>query len=190
MKPDRPLLVPGLLVGAGGVLAIALTLKLCSVHPVTEPTSTNASFAPASAASATARASASTAASEPTASAPTAVSAPSTPQIYAAAETPSSEPHPTGAPLRAMDRDILERIAKNDVKRLDDVFPDRPYRVQMTRNMGDGYIILVRIDMHRKNVWDERWRLTHNAITRDLVQPNDPTNVVPFALRNGRWVPF
>ena len=127
---------------------------------------------------------------EPSASIGKTLTAPTSPQIYTAAQANSADLHPVGIPLRAMDRDILERIAKNDMKRLDDVFPGKPYRVQMSRNTSDGYIVLVRIDLSRKNAVDERWKLTHDAITREVMHANDPTEIDTFALRNGHWVPY
>lgn len=193
VKPNRPLLIPGLVVGVGGLLAVALALKVCGSHPVAEPTAPVASFVPAPPARASASSTldgASSAEVDTGESVGKTLTAPSAPQVYLAAQANTAELHPVGIPLRAIDREILERIAKNDMKRLDDALPGKPYRVQMSRNAADGYIVLVRIDMNRKNVMDERWKLTHDAITREVHHPNDPTDIDKFSLRNGRWVPY
>jgi hypothetical protein len=190
VKPNRPLLIPGLVIGVGGLLAVAVALKVCGSRPVVEPTSPEASFAPAPPPRASASSTPDGASSAEVEPHGKSLTAPSVPQTYVAAQSNSADLHPLGIPLRAMDREILERIAKNDIKRLDDALPGKPYRVQMSRNAADGYIVLVRIDMTRKNALDERWKLTHDAVTREVIHANDPSEIDTFALRNGHWVPF
>jgi hypothetical protein len=111
--------------------------------------------------------------------------APATPQKY---ETEMSPKQTLGIPLRPMDKDIFAKIENGDFKNIDDVFPDRPYRVSMVRNALDGYIVIVRVDLNRNGKIDERWRLTKEDVERTVAPADDVKYYDDFTLRIGRWI--
>jgi hypothetical protein len=177
-----------LLIGVGSVLVAFFAIKVCGSQPISErvgPASAAASFAPAPSTSPFTT----SAVVAPSGTIPRAT-APSVAQVYPAATEPPNLPHPIGPKLRPMDHDIFERIEKNDMKRLDDVFPGKPYQVRMYRDAAEGLIYLVEIDLQRSGVWEERWELKKDEVTREVTHVGDRTYVDTFALRSGRWLPF
>jgi hypothetical protein len=105
------------------------------------------------------------------------------------------EPDPRmtiGVPLRPMDRDIFDAIAKDDFRReqLPDLFPDRPYRVHLTKDFIENRIIVLLIDLDRDGRYDERWQLQPEGVTRYITPATNGPESLPFRLRKGRWVPF
>jgi hypothetical protein len=109
------------------------------------------------------------------------------PQQFDLAENPMSK---SGQKLREMDLDILNKIVGRHYERteLEDVFPDRPYRVRFIGSAAEKHIGGVLIDLTRNGKWDERWRLTTNEVVRDV--DHDPiANGMPvhYTLGHGRW---
>jgi hypothetical protein len=109
------------------------------------------------------------------------------PQHFDLHEIPGSK---AGIPLRAMDRDIIEEIqnAKFDRARMNDLFPDRPYRVRLVGSIAERRIGLVLIDTNRDGKFDERWDLTRTEISR-VIHDDAAANGAPvkYTLGHGRW---
>jgi hypothetical protein len=117
------------------------------------------------------------------------------PQTYDYKPTEYSK---TGVELRPMDIDILELIphaTEMKKEQLLDVFPDRAYRVQLSKNALDNWINFVMIDLDRDGKWDEKWQLKPGEVLRyTRSEESRGTGVssdgTPYKLRPGRWLPF
>jgi hypothetical protein len=98
--------------------------------------------------------------------------------------------HKAGFPLRPMDVDIFEVLEKSEYKREDmlDLFPDRPYKVQMFGSFVDHWIRAIQIDLDRDGVIDERWDLKPDAVRRTEIKHGSPP--IPAELRFGLWLPY
>ena len=109
------------------------------------------------------------------------------PQQFDLSEIANSK---AGIPLRPMDRDIIEAIqnASFDRARMNDLFPDRPYRVRLVGSLAERRIGLVMIDLNRDGKFDERWDLTRTEISR-VVHDDSATAGAPvkYTLGHGRW---
>lgn len=109
------------------------------------------------------------------------------PQVYNYKPDPRFQ---AGVPLRPMDIEILEALARGhfDRAQLLDLFPGRPYHVKLIGSPGDGRIDLLAIDLDRNGIWDEQWRLKPETVERRTFDKEGPG--IPFVLRNGRWLPY
>jgi hypothetical protein len=99
---------------------------------------------------------------------------------------------PGGVPLRPMDADIFAAIEKGNLsrKQLLDLFPDRPYHVQLSGNSAEHWIGFALIDLHRTGKWDERWELKKDGVNRyGLGNSDEAPAGVMFTLRAGYWIP-
>lgn len=102
--------------------------------------------------------------------------------------TPTTS-HPIGLELRPMDRAIFDKLAAGGLTdaELHDVFPKEPYKVEFSRKAGRGIVDRARIDLTRSGRTDETWTIDIGSVDRTEIRPNDPP--VPYALRDGRWLP-
>jgi len=111
------------------------------------------------------------------------------PQIYQT--TPG--PHPgLGQPLRTLDIDTFDRIARADYQRQEmlDLFPGRPYHVKLVGSFTDRWIDAVMVDVERDGHFDERWDLKPDGVFRRVIGPGQEFDAAtPFMLRNGLWLP-
>lgn len=167
-------------VGAGVLVAIAAVAawKLTRPSAVNEPPPST--FVPASAAPM-----APPSAAVEDAGPPPGRTRPPQPQTY---PTATSSMQKIGAQLRPMDLDILKVIESGDIGKGQDVFPDRPYKVSMMRDHLTGYVVLVTIDLTRRGVIDERWKLTPTEATRQVADEKGRF-LDDYVLRGGRWMP-
>jgi hypothetical protein len=97
-----------------------------------------------------------------------------------------------GIPLRPMDREIFAAIMGGRIERtrMNDLFPDRPYRVALVGSVAERRIGLVMIDMNRDGKFEERWDLKGNDVVRSVQQdPAAEGAGVKYALAHGRWQP-
>jgi hypothetical protein len=95
-----------------------------------------------------------------------------------------------GVTLRDMDRDIFAEItaATLERERMKDVFPERPYRVQLIGSLTERRIGFVLVDLDRDGKNEEKWEIRSGEVNRTVF--NDPaTNGQPtkYNLRHGRW---
>jgi hypothetical protein len=98
----------------------------------------------------------------------------------------------TGVPLRPMDNEIFEAIARNHftVERVLDLFPDRPYHVKLVANLATQRASGVLIDLDRDQKWDERWELRTDGCTRYVLTPQKSNESPKFTLHEGHWIAF
>jgi hypothetical protein len=124
------------------------------------------------------------------------------------APDPATEPDPATAPakavepkggsgaglaLRSFDEEILKRIATTATgDKVKDLFPGRPYKVNLYREGSSSTFDRVKIDLDRDDKWDEKWSIEREGgveVVKRKVAPNDDENYsVEYRLRDGAWV--
>lgn len=117
---------------------------------------------------------------------PTAVTAATaTPTVAASAPAGGSD----RATLRAMDREVLARIAGPvPGGKIKDLFPGRPYKVSIYKDAGHAKANRVKIDLDRNGKWDEKWTLEDDGKIKRKVAPRDDENyTLEFRLRGDTW---
>lgn len=115
-----------------------------------------------------------------------------------APEVPSAEADDAAAPsassliaaakLRPMDRAILQLLARPTNARLKDVFPDRPYKVNLYREAGGSTIDRVKIDLDRDGRWDEKWSIEGDDVQRQVAPDDDERYTRSTRLHADAWV--
>jgi len=97
-----------------------------------------------------------------------------------------------GIPQRDMDKDIFAKLKDPALERtsLPDLFPDRPYKVQVFGSIAEHRFGLVLIDLTRDGKWDEKWDLrpgqVHRLVEHDPTADNRP---VEYTMVKGKWQP-
>jgi hypothetical protein len=92
------------------------------------------------------------------------------------------------AKLRPMDRAILELVARPTHANLEDVFPDRPYEVNLYRDGVGSTIDRVKIDLDRDGTWDEMWSVEGDDIRRQVAPDDDERYTRSTRLHADAWV--
>ena len=145
--------------------------------------------------------------------APSSGAAASPPKALAPAPGPAS-PTPADAqprsthgdriPLRDVDRELLrlyeqsqdrKPAARAKAPKIKDVFPDRPYKVNLYEE--DGLLARAKIDLNRNGKWDEKWTFTPGSsgagdpvVKRQVSPGDDDTNyTLSYKLVDRAWVP-
>jgi hypothetical protein len=90
------------------------------------------------------------------------------------------------APLRPFDKVILAKAGKPDDE-VADATPGKPYRVQLSKEMGSKRLNRAKVDLDRDGKWDETWWM-ESSIVRRNVSPRDDGNYPDrYRLVNGKW---
>lgn len=111
------------------------------------------------------------------------------PFVFDLTENPHSH---AGIQLREMDRDIFNVLTTGNFERqrMNDYFPDKPYRVRMVGSASEKRVGAVLIDLDRDGKFDERWELkpgqVNRMVFRDEAAGSQP---VMFTLAHARWMP-
>lgn len=129
---------------------------------------------------------------------------PPPPPVRAAA--PAADAAPRGArgdriALRDVDRELL-RIYEQSQKsaggakapKVKDVFPDRPYKVNLYEE--GGVLARAKIDLNRNGKWDEKWTFAPGSdaaspvVKRQVSPTDDDTNYsLSYKLVDKAWIP-
>jgi hypothetical protein len=98
-----------------------------------------------------------------------------------------------GIPLREMDKDIFAKLKDPALERtaLPDLFPDRPYKVQVFGSLAEQRFGLVMVDLTRDGKWDEKWDLMRPGEVVRHVEHEAAANGQPvtYTLVHGKWQP-
>lgn len=142
------------------------------------------------------------AASQPAAAAG-ALPAPPPPASPPAAEPPARTARGEGMSLREVDRELLRLYseirsrppaAKGGAPKVKDVFPDRPYKINLYEE--DGRLARAKIDLNRNGKWDEKWTFAPgrgdlgDPVVKRQVSPADDDTTYPltYKLVDKVWV--
>ena len=89
-----------------------------------------------------------------------------------------------------MDKDIFAALTSGKLTRdrVNDVFPDRPYRVKAIGNPNEQRFSALVIDMNRDGKLEERWMFKPGIVER-IVQADEAGGGEPvkYTLAHGRW---
>ena len=93
-----------------------------------------------------------------------------------------------GMPLRTMDREILDRVAKGiSSAKEKDALPGRSYKVDLYKDDGEPKINRVKIDTKRTGKWDEKWDFKGDEVKRHVAPLGDEHYTEEWRLRGERW---
>lgn len=97
-----------------------------------------------------------------------------------------------GHPLRAMDQEILGRLATPlRGEKAKDALPGRPYKVNLFQEGGARLPNRVKIDLDRDDRWDEKWSVERDGgtmkIKRQVAPADDERYTDEYRLDAGRW---
>lgn len=96
--------------------------------------------------------------------------------------------------FRAMDREILERVAQGvEGDKAKDAIRGRPWKVNLYRDAGQARVNRLKIDLDRDEKWDEKWTFAADGdrpVVKRQVSPNDDeAYTLEFVLEGETWRP-
>jgi hypothetical protein len=98
-----------------------------------------------------------------------------------------------GLPQRDMDKDIFAKLKDPALERtaLPDLFPDRPYKVQVFGSITEHRFGILMIDLKRDGTWDEKWDLMKPGEVARHVEHDESAGGQPvtYTLVHGKWQP-
>ncbi len=94
-------------------------------------------------------------------------------------------------PLRELDRELLKIATQAQAAKASkgkDVFPDRPYKVNLY--VEEGRVVRAKVDLNRNNKWDEKWSFEPDGDIKRQVSPeDDDTNyTLNYKVAGDSWV--
>lgn len=97
-----------------------------------------------------------------------------------------------GEPLRPMDREILDRVAKGiSGDKAKDAVPGRPWKVNLYRDPGDAGVSRAKIDLNRNERWEEKWTFEskggQSVVKRQVAPADDEKYTVEYRLDGDHW---
>lgn len=88
-------------------------------------------------------------------------------------------------PLRELDRELLQLYAQGSMPaKLKDVFPSRPYKVNLY--VEGGLLVRAKVDLNRNGKWDEKWSFEAAAqapVIKRQVSPTDDDTSYPLTYK-------
>ncbi|MCA9587610.1 MAG: hypothetical protein KC657_19925 [Myxococcales bacterium] len=111
--------------------------------------------------------------------------------VASATAAPDAPAHGAAQPVRAMDRDVLARIAGPvPGDRIKEAFPGRAYKVSIYKDAGHAKANRVKIDLDRNGKWDEKWTIEDDGTIKRQVAPRDDEDyTIEYRLRGETWEP-
>ncbi len=121
--------------------------------------------------------------------------------VIAPAPAPPTDPEPPtdvspvvdsleGLPVdRAADRVISSRIGTDlGSTKLKDVSKGQPYKVNLYQDEGHPSLNRAKIDLDRDDLWDEKWTIDGDSISRKVSPGDDEDYSVSQVWSDGSWV--
>lgn len=113
------------------------------------------------------------------------------PAAAASAPAPATASDPSA--LRAMDEEILARVAQNiPGDKVKDAFSGKPYKVNLYKDAGQAGVNRLKIDLNRNEKWEEKWSFSTEGgqrVVKRQVAPNDDEKYTEeYRLDGKRWV--
>lgn len=139
---------------------------------------------------------------------PSTAPSPAPPPAPRAASPTASDSQPRSAhgdriPMRDVDRELLRLYEQSQNRKpaahakapkVKDVFPDRPYKVNLYEE--DGVLARAKIDLNRNGKWDEKWTFAPGSgagepvVKRQVSPSDDDANyTLSYKLVDRAWVP-